>query len=802
YGLIRIAGAPTGAQFKAVMDDRQPLAVESHHAEWDMWLLVRAFPVREGGISIYFHDITAAKAAEATLKASEADLQRTLDSISDVFLIVDTEWRFTYLNAAVRRLWKSHGIDPDAMIGENVLTAFDGVARTIFEKELRRTLVLRIPTRFEYHYAPWGRWFSCRCYPIADGGASLYLLDITAAMAAEQGLRASEDYLSRLVESIGNRMAVLDTEWRYRFMNAGARAAAEADGQNPDDMLGEVVWDVYPGLLGTPFEENLRAAMYDRVASAFEVEQAGRWLMMNVFPVAGDGITLYGQDITAQKALETALRDSEMRWRTLTDAMPQIVWIARAETGEYTYVNDRCVRYTGAPAEAFLGAGWEHFIHPDDREHAREEWRLSFERSEVFDVEFRMRRFDGQFRWFKVRGVPMPDADGRYRLWYGTCTDIQDMMEARFQAESADRAKSEFLANISHEIRTPLNAIVGLTSLLLRFNADAPTQRKYFTTMKDSASSLTALIGDVLDYARMDFGQLELQQEEFRVVALLGEVIRIAGVKADEKGLQTALHTDIDPGLTLIGDALRIRQILLNLTANAVKFTPAGRVDVVAVASPAEDGRLDLAVTVKDTGIGIAADKLDCIFETFTQADSSITRRFGGTGLGLAISRRLTEGMGGTLSVTSAEGAGSAFTLRLKLPVADVRPAAVVEPAKAAGALRVLLVEDNAINAMVAGDMLTRLGHSYEIAGTGRDALRAWREKPFDAVLMDVQMPDMDGVQATRRIRQMERAEKVSPIPIVAMTALAANEDREMCLAAGMDAYLAKPFTVDALADA
>ena len=783
---------------RKAMDDRDPAEFEFFHADWQVWYFVRIFPVREGGVSIYYHDITARKAAENAVRDSEIRLQRVLNSISDGFLTLDTNWRLTMVNAAARALWHANGIDPDRALGRTLQEVVPELAGSEWEAQARKSMVLRVPTRFEFLFPPWRMWFSCRCYPIAGDGISLYFHDITERKRLDGVLRENERRLQRLIESVADTFQVVGRDWTYKYANESARMLTMLEGKAVAAEPGRNLWDVYPELRGSPGEGALHRAMYERIPGQFEHVHDGHVYLSRAAPIEGDGVSLYTQDITERKAMEDALRDSETRWRTLTDAMPQIVWIGAAESGDCLYVNDQCVRFTGAPAEAFMGNGWAHFIHPEDRDAATREWTRAIEQADDFDVEFRMRRFDGHFRWFKVRGVPMRGSDGSVKMWYGTCTDIQDTMEARFRAEAADRAKSEFLANMSHEIRTPLNAIVGLTSIMLRFESEPAAHRAYLETMQDSATSLTELIGDVLEYARIDADMVELEESDFDLPALMGEVLRMSSVKAFQKEIKVALHCDVAPGTQFVGDCARIRQILLNLMSNAVKFTEAGRVELFVSAQPKADGRFEIAMTVKDSGIGIAADKLDHIFEKFAQADSSITRRFGGTGLGLAISKRLAETMGGRITVESRPGDGSAFTLSIPLPVAEKHPAPSPSPPLDTGPkdIRVLLVEDNPTNAMVTGAMLTKLGYGFTTVPDGRLAIESCRSGAFGVILMDLQMPEMDGMQAARRIRQMERMAGTEPVRVVAMTAYAMAEDRERCLAAGMDDYISKPFSI------
>jgi PAS domain S-box-containing protein len=801
-GSISAIAGPEGVKrFQQVMDGREAVEFEFHYAGWDVWYAVRAFPVREGGISIYYHDITDRKRAESALRASKESLTRLVESISDVFLVISEDWTLQSANAAGRVFLESIGVKAENVLGREFWQSFPELAGTEIERHYRRAMRQRIPVRFEFFYEQAQQWYSLRVYPIAGDGISVYLQDVTTRKQAEAALAANEQSLHRLVESIADSFVVIGSDWTYKYANETARNIFRRTDKRPEDLMGKEVWEAYPHLMGSDMEQAMRETMYDRRATRIEHSHDGQWYLSHFYPIEGDGISVFTQDITERKRMEEELRHSEMRWKLLTDAMPQIVWIGRADTGDSVYVNEQFSHYTGAPNEAFMGQGWQHFVHPEDREMAATEWTLARERSEAFDVEFRMRRFDGAFRWFKVRGVPMPGTDGEVKVWYGTCTDIQDTMEARFRAESADRAKSEFLANMSHEIRTPLNAIIGLTSIMLQFETEPEAYRKYLTTIKDSASSLAQLINDVLEFARIDANMVELHEAEFQPAELLEEVFGITSVKAREKGLRTHLHCDLAPEATFIGDALRIKQVLINLMANAVKFTDSGDVDLVLTTRPQSGGVTILSATVRDTGIGIDADKIEHIFAKFTQADASITRRYGGTGLGLAISRRLAETMGGSLRVRSERGHGSSFTLEVPLRKVDAaRVAAKPKPIdRGRKSRRVLIVEDNPTNAMVAGTMLKKLGYDYDVASDGRQGVLAWQAGRFDVILMDLQMPDMDGVQAARRIRQMERLSGDKPVTIIATTAHAMGEDRERCMAAGMDDFIAKPFTVEML---
>jgi signal transduction histidine kinase/ActR/RegA family two-component response regulator len=390
------------------------------------------------------------------------------------------------------------------------------------------------------------------------------------------------------------------------------------------------------------------------------------------------------------------------------------------------------------------------------------------------------------------------------------------LTEAKDRAEEASRAKSDFLANMSHEIRTPMNGVLGMVELALDGPMSA-TQQAQLQTIRGSAESLLVIIDDILDFSKIEAGQLSVVPVPMSLGALARQVIESFELRARQKGLtlRCELAADLPPAVAL--DPGRLRQVLVNLLGNAVKFTSEGTVTLaIAQDGTTADGRLALTFAVRDTGIGIAPARLEAIFQPFTQADTSMTRRFGGTGLGLTISARLIELMGGWITVHSTERVGSEFMVRLPaVPAAEadlvsaadgpsrLLPADVVaappetpeDPAQARpeDALRVLVAEDNPVNQRIAQQLLRKRKLSVTLADDGRQAVDAFQAGRFDLVLMDVQMPEMDGFEAVAAIRALEHAEGRPHTPIVAVTAHAMVGDREKCLQAGMDAYLSKP---------
>jgi PAS domain S-box-containing protein len=457
--------------------------------------------------------------------------------------------------------------------------------------------------------------------------------------------------------------------------------------------------------------------------------------------------------------------------------------------GRFVRVNPAFERTLGYSMEELVARPFTDFIHPDDVGRTQETCSAQAAERAASGFENRCRRNDGSYRWLLWSATTADDG-----LIYATARDVTErkLMEdelraSRGKALEASRLKSEFVASVSHEIRTPLNGVIGMTDLLRDTSLD-PVQLEYVDALGASGEALLGVISDVLDFSKIEAGYLELDRADFELRGAVEEACQMLAGPANAKGLELEHWVDAEVPMRVNGDRARLRQILLNLLSNAVKFTAAGEITVRVHSDT--DGQVRFSVA--DTGLGIDSEKTPALFEAFAQADQSTTREYGGTGLGLAISRQLVELMGGRIGAESREGGGSVFWFTADLPGISPRvdPKPLAESIPTDRGLLVLIAEDNEINRTVVLALLAKLGLQAAVAHNGREAIEMAAGHDYDAILMDCLMPEVDGFQATRRIREGESARHV---PIIAMTALSMPGDRERCLAAGMDDYLSKP---------
>jgi PAS domain S-box-containing protein len=690
--------------------------------------------------------------------------------------------------------------------------------------------------RLETYFSVTRQWFDTDVYSHRPGDFTVTFSDITEKIAAATALRTSEAELRATFEQAGIGIAHIDRNLDLVRVN---RALADMVGYPAEVLQRKNLADISyldDRHISPPLFRRLFAGELD----SFTVEKRycrldGRiiWIRLTASAVrdADTGKVLYGvkfvQDITPRKQARAELEG----------------FFRQAAVGVYVVDFDGQVQRANEHFRTMLGYSedeleamtFAQLCHPDDLEEKLEKFHeLTSGALSAFSIERRYRCKDGRYIWCitsTARGSSGPgikpyvvnvvvDIAERKRLEQALRRSQQEL-EARVEertrqlrdaqqqteealrtAESANQAKTDFLATMSHEIRTPLNGVIGFTGLLLDGEL-TEDKRRYAELARQSGESLLHLLNDFLDFTKIEAGRLDLEPVEFNLHQELEQLVALMQQGAEAKGLELRLHIDAPP--RLLGDVARLRQILLNLLSNAIKFTARGHVLLCCEESHCAGSTVRLCFEVVDTGIGIDAPTCARLFQPFTQA-SSISRRFGGTGLGLAICRRLTDLMGGSIGFHSEPGHGSAFWVELPFERLDAtgatQPPALSQelaPVPAEGTRgRVLVAEDNSVSQLLAAEVLKRLGCMVDVAGNGREAVDAYQRLPYDLILMDCDMPVMDGFEATRQIRALEEGTG-RHVPIVAMTASALQGDAEKCLAAGMDEFLSKPLRLQQL---
>ena len=743
-------------------------------------------------------------------------LNATIESTTDGILVVGLDQKVTSYNQRFLEIWD---IEPELAetLDDNAL--LDAILSQVEDSEI-------FLSRIEYLYANPGEedfdTILLRSGQILERyskpqqlgdrivGRVWSFRDVTASRNDELMLRRNEQRLKQAqsMAQLGNWELDLLTDtlsWSdeiYRIFGFQPQAFAanyEAflDGVHSDDR--RIVDKTYSESLerkddGYEIEHRIVRKDTDEVRYVFERCEHEKDASGNI--IRSKGMV---QDITDRKLTEEKLR----KLSQAVQQSPVSIVITDAD-GTIEYVNPKFVEVTGYTTEEAVGQNPSILSSGEQPpEFYREMWE-TIKSGRVWQGEFHNRKKNGQSYWESASISPILNAQGKVTHYVAVKEDItkrkkteDELHKAKEIAEAATLAKSEFLANMSHEIRTPMNAILGFLELVLEDKALSKFQRAHLTTAQNSANSLLGLINDILDISKLESGKFTIEQHPFKLFQLVKEIQATMETAAQKKGLK--LEFDIQSSLSglFMGDPLRLRQIIINLVGNAIKFTQKGGVSVRIM--PAEK-KGQLYFMIKDTGVGIPADRLGQIFDSFTQADTSTTRKFGGTGLGTSISKKLVELLGGRIWVESEEGKGSIFHFTINLPSTDqvpedtdlfIVPGKAVLPGSRCG-FKILLVEDVDANVDLAQIRLEQQGHKVTIAWNGREAVDAVLQDEFDVILMDINMPEMDGLEATRRIRKLE-IDTGKHVPIIAMTAAVMEEETKRYFETGMDRVVAKP---------
>ncbi len=786
-------------------------------------------------------DITPRRWAQQELARVNAQLQAVLDASHQVAIIAtDPEGEITLFNRGAEQMF---GVTADVIIGRLCTQLVRGapefaVRRARMSSEFGRPVdgfdVVSLRARLQDHDEQ--QWTLLRgsnervtinlmASPMRGLGGEItgfvaLARDITDSVAAQAALRESAARVQGALHGSMDAIVMLTAERDEAgvltdlvFTDLNPRAERWI-GQSGVSLVGTKMSALFyspsfPGFLG-------RCEKVIKTGQPLEEEYQLRhghlpgtdWMRLQVTAL-GDGVVVTSRDISQRKRDEEKLRLSEARLNMAIEATQDALWDWNFVTGEM-YVSPRWLARLGLDTRMPVMPQQEMDArtHPDDVAGVREAVLGHLKgRTPAYEREYRVRDAAGEWSWLLARGqVVERDANGRAIRMIGTASDITarkqqeaELRRAKEAAERANRAKSEFLANVSHEIRTPMNGILGMVELALDDDLP-PEQQGRLRLVHDSARSLLAIINDLLDLAKIEAGKFVLDPTRFALREEVELTLRTLALRAQERGLSLSCAISPEVPAYVVGDPDRLRQVLVNLVGNAIKFTERGRVAVRVRAAPGVAPRA--VFEIEDTGIGIPPERLRAIFVPFEQADPSTTRRFGGTGLGLTIASRLVNLMGGEIGVASEVGVGSTFTfdavfaaVSADAPVRRAAPPPLSARAAGSRRLRILLAEDNPINQRVAVEILKRMGHDVTVVGDGRAAVEAVEAASFDLVLMDVQMPIMDGWQATSAIRRSPHAH-ARRTRVVALTARATEEDRKRCMAHGMDGFLTKPLQV------
>jgi PAS domain S-box-containing protein len=807
--------------------------------------LVSYYPLRNSddhviGINIVVQEITQRKQQAAELAERERQLTTILANTPDVICRYSKDFRYLYISPAAERIT---GIPTHQFIGKtNAELGMPETYTQTWENLITQVLTTAHQQTLEFNFSFSSKiWYFYSIFIpefAPDGSVESVLVvsrDVTERRQAEESLAKSQDWL-QLSQQAGHIGAFVwdmitgDIIWTqqleilYGLTPDGFDGTYESWRQyvHPEDLV-----QIEQSLQ----EKRDRSEEWQRDFRIFHGQTGEiRWIAAKsrfFYDDFGQPIRMIGVnlDISDRKHTEEALRESELNYRMLADTMPQLFWTTLPD-GYHEYYNQRWYDYTGLTLEETKGTGWNHVLHPDDQQRSWEVWSESLRTGKDYEIEYRFRRYDGEYRWFLGRAFPLRDCNGQIIRWFGSCTDIHDQKialeerdravererKARSQAEAANRIKDEFLAVLSHELRSPLNPILGWAKLLLNRKFDENTTRKALQTIERNAQLQTRLIEDLLDISRILRGKLSLNITPVNLVTIAEAAIETVRLAAEAKGINVQLIVASIPytEFQIAGDAARLQQIVWNLLTNAVKFTPnGGRVEVKLdyVLSNLNDELGDsttqnsqrfVQIQVSDTGKGIAPEFVPHVFDYFRQADSSTTRKFGGLGLGLAIVRHLAELHGGTVKADSqGEGKGATFIVTLPLPASGFINVSLDNNINDNDSdlpllgIKALIVDDEADMRELLVVTLEQYGAQVTATASASEVLEQLPQG-YQILISDIGMPNVDGYTLMKQIRALPN-EQGRSILAIALTAYAGEADQQAAIAAGFNWHLAKP---------
>lgn len=774
-------------------------------AEDEVWIEGSFSPLRteDGGISgvIYsYQDISHRKRQEREARYRASIIRAINTNDSQAFVLIDEFNRIAASNLAAVALLSSSSLD--TMLEGRKIN--DCIAPEWRERFIGGLKVARsggtVVVEFDV-IAPFRQTIEVRFCPVnAPGEASMvsvWAFDITDKKRAEQELRVSEENLRSVFNSSSQTFYLLDRNLTILAFNEPARAIVKEQ-YGFDLFIGDNVAKVTPPERMPQFlAETARAFGGRRVQVEKHFSNNGKeyWFERHINPIRNmngeiDRVALWSIDITDRKKAEEALKENESKFRKLATLMPVGIYQTDAN-GNTIYVNDSLQKIIQASVADLISGDWKQQVHSDDMETVSKVWDVVSEKTERFEMEYRVLGLDGTITHVLEQALPLYNQQKQYIGYLGTVIDFtaqrtnQNLQQAKDVAERSLRFRSEFLASMSHEIRTPLTGILAMAELLLGSEL-APEQRQRVDSIFKASTDLRSIVNDVLHLSELEAGKITLSEDRFTISQLLGLIHDRFVAEAEAKGIALHVEHHTDGNIRITSDRRRLTQILSNLTRNAIKFTTEGEVRVVALR---DDDKL--RIEVHDTGVGIPESELHKLFKDFSQLEHTTAQSLEGTGLGLSITRKLATMLGGTVGVESEYGIGSVFWFEMPMMSADVAIVEVhtetLQPIERGS--RILLVEDNLINQHAFNAMLTKMGCKVIVATNGKQALQAYEENAFDLIFMDVQMPVMDGIEATKLIRGKGGAVP----PIIGLSGNVLERDEDGYLKVPMDDLLVKP---------
>ncbi|MDQ7825697.1 MAG: response regulator [Candidatus Eremiobacteraeota bacterium] len=785
------------------------LAVAAMKAGLDDY--VNKSPETVGRLAVAARQAMATARLRWEAREAEARYSMLIKNMNDIVLMFDAEGMVSYCSPSIQRILS---ITPDEIMGtsiyaiihpDDLITTLESVQNAILEQGASGPLQL---LRFRRRDGTWHYLEAFgRSFLDYDGRISLLvsLRDISEREKAEELIRASEARMRTIFGAMRDAVMVFDRTGRCLEV---VPTNPDLLYRPPDELLGKYLHEIFPPDKADFFQGAIQKALDTEQTAEIEYSLpiSGKeiWFLTNVSPLTADTVVVVARDATYRKKAGEALRESEERFNKAFHSMPISLAITTVNDGLFIAVNDEFLRLTGRSRDEVIdntARGFNLWVKPEQRAELLDE----LERNKfVYNRELQIRRKDGDLRTVLWSADYLKVQSEIFLL--SSAVDIteqkraeEELIRAKERAEIASRAKSEFLAHMSHEIRTPLNGIIGITELLLRAEPNE-AQREYLSMVKISTRNLLGILSNVLDMAKIEALKLEPKKVDFNIRKSFSETLKIQKAIAEQKGLSFSIVFSRSLPEMLCGDFTRLNQIMLNLCDNAIRYTEKGHVNISVEVERSSPGGVLIHCTVKDTGCGIPGDLHKAVFEPFFRGETSYTKKLDGMGLGLAISKGIAELLGGRMWLESEPGEGSTFhftvLLQEKCQEAEVKGTALSR--ELPSPLKVLVAEDEVINRRVIADFLKDEGHTVVQVGNGEKVLEALEREPFDLILMDIRMPVMNGIEATRRVRQKWG----SKVHIIALTAYCLEEDTKNFLEAGVNDCLYKPFEFLDLKDA